>query len=79
MINFEEIRDIMEAAREEHFTSKGIETCEGIYYMNGLNGTDYDYFEIITYAPLPFLSLKATGSRVIITFNFLRFETINTK
>ena len=30
MINFEEIRDIMEAAREEHFTSKGIETCEGI-------------------------------------------------
>lgn len=61
MINFEEIRDIMEAAREEHFTSKGIETCEGIYYMNGLNGTDYDYFENNHICPFALFKPESNG------------------
>lgn len=43
MINFEQIRDIIEKARKEHFTDKGLATMEGIYYMNGNDGTDFDW------------------------------------
>lgn len=43
MINFEEIRDIMETARKKHFTDKGLETKPGIFYLNGNDGTDFDY------------------------------------
>lgn len=43
MINFEEIKNIMEAARKEHFTDKGLVTSDGIYYCNGNDGTDFDF------------------------------------
>lgn len=43
MMNFEEIKNIMEAARKTHFTDKGLSTSDGIYYMNGNDGTEFDY------------------------------------
>lgn len=43
MIDFSEIRDIMEEARQKHFESKGLKTSPNIYYMNGNDGTRFDY------------------------------------
>lgn len=44
MINFEEIKNIMEAARKKHFTDKGLVTSDGIYYCNGWSdGTNFDF------------------------------------
>lgn len=43
MFNASEIRDILENVRKEYFTDKGLETMEGIYYMNGNDGTDFDW------------------------------------
>ena len=41
MINFSEIRDIMEDIRRKYFGDK--ETDPNIYYMNGNDGTEFDF------------------------------------
>lgn len=41
MINFSEIRDIMEDIRKKYFGDK--ETDPNIYYMNGNDGTEFDF------------------------------------
>ena len=41
MINFSEIRDIMEDIRKKYFGDK--KTDPNIYYMNGNDGTEFDF------------------------------------